>query len=563
MLTTLIIKDFAIIDRLELGFEDGMSVLSGETGAGKSIVINALNLLLGGRASTDVIRTSAEEAVVEGAFELRAGSDLRVRARLEELGVPCEDGVLVVRRVVNRTGRNKVIINGSLATLTTLRELMRGMVDISGQHEHYSLLDTARHVHLLDRFGDLGGLMAQVARGHRELQALEVELDELRARARDRLARIDYLSFQLEELDNANLRAEEEAELDAELGRLSNAESLREATQRGMHVLYEDEGSVCERIDQIARELGKAGRQASEFAVLSSQLGQARAIIDDVVHELRALSEVEDDPRRLDEVQRRLAVLDRLKRKFGLEIGELIAEMAVLRSELDSLQGAESRIDEIAGQHRKLGARTLELARELSRARRLCARELEGRVERELALLGMASCVFRVAIESQDEIAGLRSTGIDRVEFLLAPNPGEQAKALARIASGGELSRVMLAIKQVFATTDEVSTYIFDEVDAGIGGAVAEQVARSLRKVSAGHQVLCITHLATIASYADHHFAVSKRVEGERTVSEICRLGEDERIREIARMLGGLSITERSLEHAAEMVERAQIPVDR
>lgn len=562
MLTTLIIKDFAIIDLLELSFEKGMSVLSGETGAGKSIVIDALNLLLGGRASTEVIRTGSDRAEVQGAFDLAEPLTSIVAERLDAAGLSVET-TLIVRRVVSRSGRNRVFVNGSLANVSTLRSIMRGVVDISGQHEHYSLLDTSRHIHIVDRFAGLAETLAPVQQTWTELSTLREELTSLKEAARERLSRIDYLKYQLREIEEAALKPDEEEALEEELQVLRHYGSIQEAVFLAQDRLYDGSSSVIEQIDTVSSELTRMGRRVPDLGRLAAQLEQARIVVDDVVRELRHYDDMEADPGRLDEVASRLDQLDRLKRKYGREIPEIIEDSGAMQAELNRLENAESQIERFEQDVARLHTQFLEQARVLSAHRTAAARRLEGMVERGLERLAMGVSDFCVHIHTDESPETWRSTGIDRVELLLAPNPGEEAKPLARIASGGELSRVMLAIKQALVSTDEVATYVFDEVDAGIGGAVAEHVARTLRQVSLrGHQVLCITHLATIAAYADHHFQVEKRVVDERTVTDIKRLDEQNRVHEIARMLGGLSITERTLEHAAEMVQKAHAHAD-
>ena len=562
MLTTLIIKDFAIIDALEISFDDGMSVLTGETGAGKSIIIDALNLLLGGRATTDVIRAGKDKAVVEGSFELDGAWGANARQRLDALDIGHDDE-LVVRRVVSRSGRNPVLLNGSLATLGTLRDLMKGAIDISGQHEHQSLMDTSEHIRLLDRFSETSDLSRQLAKEFHELSEKRTDLDSLREAAKERSRRLDYLRYQLDELSSAELRVGEEDEILEELRTLQSAEELQTLSQSGVSRLYEDDGSICERLDSLLHELHRAEDRSSVVKAVAAQLADARAIIDDATHELRALNDFNAEPQRLEELESRLSTLNKLRRKYNSSVDEIIAQQVEMAEELSLLEGADSRISELAAEIVAIESKMLSAAVTLSERRKSRAKALEGLIEAELADLGMAACRFHTEIQTAEaEPAKLTPRGLDRVEFLLQANQGEALKPLAKVASGGELSRLMLAMKRVLTSSDEVATFVFDEVDAGIGGAVAARVAKALAKVAASNQVLCITHLATIASYADHHFSVSKHAQAGRTVSAIRKLDDTERIGEIARMLGGLSITETTLEHAAEMVERARLRVE-
>ncbi|MDX9722782.1 MAG: DNA repair protein RecN [Myxococcota bacterium] len=563
MISSLIIKDFAIIDQLDVDFHDGLSVLTGETGAGKSIIIDALNLLLGGRASVDTIRTGANEAIVEAAFCFQGARAELMRARLEKLNLDSGSTQLaheelVIRRSISRAERSRVSVNGCLVNVAGLKQLMAGVVDISGQHEHVSLLNPMRHLPLLDRFAAAQELAQEMAQSFRQLEKLRQELDALRSRARDRLARLDFLEFQINELEAASLDPLELPRLEQELRELENASLIRDAARNGVDQLYEDDRSVCVLLARVNTELERAARQLPALRPIADELAQARLMIEDNARQLQRFCDLEDDPLAIDRIHERVALLARLQRKYGRNIDELIEELAKMRTELEQLKRGEELSLELEGRIRQLGGRALTVAAQLSRKRRDAVASLQQRIEEHLSQLGFSSARFIVELDTQEGLDALSSKGLDQVEFLFAPNLGEQPKALAKIASGGELSRVMLAFKQVFAELDDVACYIFDELDAGIGGQIAAHVAQSLLRVAEHHQVLCITHLATIASCAQHHYVVKKKELGERTLSELSLLPEQDRVGEIARMLGGLGITELSLEHASEMMRRAR-----
>ncbi len=571
MLTHLIIRNFAIIDELEIAFSEGFTVVTGQTGAGKSILVNALNLVLGGRASMDVIRSQAPEAVVEAIFEPEGHHGwAKINAWLEERGIELGDGQLIVRRIVARSGRNKVFINGSAVRVSTLRELTRGMVDISGQHEHYSLMDASRHVLILDGFAGLEERRERVSEAVDRLRALTREVEALQRGERERLTQIDFLRFQLDEIDSAELDPDEEEALQTEMQRLRHAEQLREVAQGARHRLYEGELAVVDVVSGICHDLDRVASMDPRLGTVQESLESARIQLEDVAVELRSYAqEVDDDPRRLMQVETRLEKIERLKRKHGVDVAAILKRADEMRSELERLERTEERIDEALVQMQALQKVVLAQARTLSERRKEAARRLTQLVESELAVLGMKGCRFEVIIEHGEQdgqvvtdtaLAGLGALGpygIDQVEFAIAPNRGEEPKPMARIASGGELSRIMLAIKSGLLMTDTVATYVFDEIDTGIGGSVAEVVGRKIKEVSRNRQVICITHLPQIASFGHWHMVVEKCHHVDRTVSSIRQLSDNERVGEVARMLGGVTITQKTLDHAEEMIVAA------
>ncbi len=558
MLTELRIANFAVIERLELEFSDGFHVLTGETGAGKSIIVDAIALLLGERASVEQIRSGAEEAVLEAAFVLPAASP--VLDQLRGNGVlGAQEREIIIRRILSRSGRNRIYVNSTLTPLHVVQSLAGTVVDIHGQHEQQSLLAPQAQLDALDAFGRLNDLRRAYQAQYERWRARERALADAVRTATERAQREDLLRFQYQELRDADLRPGEEEALQAERSRLAHASRLGELCQLAYELLYSDEGAALPRLGTAAdrlRELGWLDPQAADLAALCEA---AEVQVRELAQRLREYErELEPDPERLGRVEERLERLHRLKKKYGGTLEAMLAKAEELARELDALEGSESLVAglraEVADERDKVAA----LAARLSEGRRRAASRLEARVQEELAALRMEQIRFRIEVSSEPEDAGLGPSGWDRVAFLFSANPGEPLQPLARVASGGELSRVMLAVKTVMAETDGVPVLIFDEVDAGVGGAVAAVMGRRLRVLGRYHQVFCITHLPQIASQAQTHFLVEKAVHKKRTVTQVRRLDRPGRQDEIARMLGGLAITRAVRETAAEMLGEAE-----
>ncbi len=579
MLTTLRISGFAIVDAVEVRFGPGLNVLTGETGAGKSILVNALHLVLGGRMSAEVLRDGAEEAVVEALFELPARHPVLARlaaAGLLDGGDAVPDGEvreLLVRRVAARGGRGRALVNGALCTLGMLEQALRGAVDISGQHEHVSLLDPATHLELLDAHA---GLDAETPDGaapllryraaHATLAALVREREALSADEGERARRADYLAFQLAELDRVDPQPGELEALDEERRVLASAEKLREAARAAEAVAYGEEGSASERVAQAARALVDAAALDRRLEPILALLRSAAVELEEAGRELgRYADAVGGDPERLSAVEDRLESLRALARKHG-SLDAAVARWAEMRDELSRLRGGGERLGQIDAEIAGRGREAAALARELSRARAEAAREFAAGVRGELDALAMGRCRLEVALlppEAGVPVGGavLGPSGAERAEILIAPNPGEPPRPLAKIASGGELSRILLAVKRTLSRKDPVATYVFDEVDAGIGGAVAEAMGRVLSEVSRGRQVICVTHLPQVAAFADRHLRVEKRVSAGRTRAAVEVLdAADDRRREVARMIAGATITDSALGHAAALIDLARGP---
>jgi DNA repair protein RecN (Recombination protein N) len=564
MLICLRVRNFAIIDELEVELGPGLNVVTGETGAGKSILVDALGLVLGARGRPEVVRTGAGQAEVEALFDL--ANDPAALARLASAGVET-DGELLVRRLVSSNGRTRAYVNGSLATAGQLAALASGLVDISSQHEHHTLTDPATHLLHLDAFGQLEGTRQSMERAFEEVAEATAALSAIEQRAKDRFERQDLLRFQLGEIDALDPQHGEESGLRDERERLRHAERLLSVAGGAEEALYAADGSLSESLAQVATEIREAARIDAALAPMAQQLEEARTSIEDAAAELgRYARGVTHDPERLEEVEARLDQLERLKRKHGGSIEGTLLYRERARQELEELDRHEEHLEAArAGQATALKAAAA-IAHALSEGRRKAAKRLGKAMGDELASLGMGGA--RVVVEvaplegGRTELAldgaRLSRTGVDRVEFLIAPNRGEQARPLRKVASGGELSRALLAIKRVLAGLAPAGLYVFDEVDAGVGGAVAEVIGRKLRDVARHHQVLCITHLPQIAVYAQTHLQVSKDVVEGRTTSRIATLSDGARLEEVARMLGGLTITKRTRDAAAEMLRGAR-----
>ena len=557
MLTTLVIRDFAIISELELHFDEGMSVLTGETGAGKSIIVSALGLLLGGRASTDIIRTGANEAVVEGLFTVDR-THAPTMAMLESIGINLDDDEFVVRRVIPRKGRGRIYIGGTLQTVTTLHDLMRTVIDISGQHEHVSLLDESKHLSMIDRYANLEDEVEAFSRKYADYSATRREYERLTATLSERTKKLDFLNYQIDELSAAKVQPGEADQIAEELRRLSNAESLQTALDAAVADLYDDESSIVSRLGVHIQALKRVSTGHDELSSVVEALSETMNAVEDAVHDLRRIHVEEASMSRMETLQERLSDIDRLERKYHAKGDELISLLKSLEDERDGLVLSDERIAELEKSLTSDRKHLESAARELSRKRQAAAHKLAKEATDGLHLLAMENASIDVSCHSCDTFESLKSTGADDIKFLLCPNRGEEARPLAKIASGGELSRVLLALKRALVEKDDVACYVFDEVDTGIGGQTATHVAQMLREVSRCHQVLCITHLASIASYADAHYRVSKSVVNDRTQSRIELLNESEREEEIARMLGGTSITAKTMAHAAEMIAQAR-----
>jgi DNA repair protein RecN (Recombination protein N) len=568
MLRELRIKNFAVIDEVGLELSSGLNIITGETGAGKSIVLNALGLVSGERGGSDIIRHKEEEATVEALFDALPGA---LDARLREAGIDGE-GDLVIKRVLNRSGKNRIYLNGGLSPLGLLAELGGALVHIYGQHEHHSLLRPETHLNLLDSFAGLDGPTQAMREKFEALNGAWNRLTEVREHLERRRRERVLLEAQAEEIRRARLKAGEEEELRAAKNVLANAEKLHQGCREGEELLYEGDAA-------LVSGLGKYAVRLRELAAVDPHLQPAVELIDSSLAQLqeaaallrRYADRVHIDPRALEQLEDRLAEIQRLKRKYSAGVDEILRLEEEIKRTLESLEHGDEQIAGLEKAFAQARQAAWGQAEKLSAERQRAAKRLKREMEQELRGLGMAETVFEARFITQDGkpdqppffLGGkkLGERGMDEVEFYFSPNPGEPAKPLAKIASGGELSRLMLALKSLVLTPGVVSTLLFDEVDAGVGGRVAEIVGKKLKQVAARHQVISVTHLPQIAALADRHFVVEKEVEKGRTFTRVRKLSEKDRVAEVARMLGGIKITEQTRRHAEEML-RASMKSD-
>jgi DNA repair protein RecN (Recombination protein N) len=550
MLETLRIRDFALIDQVELDFRPGFNALTGETGAGKSILVDALNLVLGARGSAEVVRSGAEKASIEAVFRLD-GASRRLHALLQEHEIDLDEGQLLLARVIGADGRSKGYAGGALIPIGVLAAIGDELVDLHGQHEHQSLLRTDRQIDLLDGYGATEALAQEVEAQVKRLREMDRELQALETDDRERARQVEFLRFEVNEIDGAALQPDEEVEVRSRQKRITNAEAIFRLTQQIYVRLYEsEEGAAIDSIDAAARDLDDLVEMDEEFKALAEQLTALRATLDELASEVRHRGEnLEYDAEELENLNARLALLGDLKRKYGASVEDILAYRAQAADQIASYDQRDERLAQLKADRDKALRATEQLAKQLSAQRTAAGKKLEKQVSAVLQDLGMKGARFEAHIEQ----GPLTSHGIDRVEFLLSANPGEKVKPLRQVASGGEVSRIMLALKTAFADADHIPTLIFDEIDAGVGGAVARKVAEKMRGLAQSHQVICITHIAQIAALAHGHYTVSKHTQKNRTTTQVAAVEDESRVEEIARLLDG-SVSKVSLEHARTLL---------
>ncbi len=554
MLSQIYVKDLVIVSTLDLPFQPRMTALTGETGAGKSILIDALGLTLGDKADPAMIRNGCERAEVSAEFDLEQQAD--ARRWLEEQGLDDEGGCILRRQLVAE-GRSRAFINGRPVPMQQLQELGAMLVDIHGQHAHQSLMRAGAQRELLDDYAGIGDKVEKLSRTFKDYKAAKARLQKLREAARDRQSRLELLSFQKEELEELNLSLEELKELDEEQRRLHNVGRLQETAGKLIHTLYDGGGAIQDSLFHAVTELDDLLQFASELEEARGLIDGAAIQVQEAASGLRAFAErLELDPARLDEVEQRLSLIHDIGRKYRLEPELLPQRLEDIIAELAELEQADSNLAKLDDEVEALKADYLQQAAKLSELRAKAGRRLAKTVTDSMQTLGMGGGRFLLDIAALEEDKAA-AHGLDAVEFLVSANPGQSPAPLAKVASGGELSRISLAIQVATAECGHVPTLIFDEVDVGIGGGVAEIVGQLLRRLGEERQVLCVTHLPQVAAQAHHHLQVSKTAGRGKTTTGISVLSEDGRVEEVARMLGGVEITERTLEHAREMLHRA------
>lgn len=567
MLHALVIKNFAIIEDLRIEFGPGLSVLTGETGAGKSIIIQAVNLLLGSRASADLVRTGKDNAELEAVFDI--APDSHTARLMADQDINIEDG-LIIRRVVSAEGKSKIYINSRQTTLDFLKQVTENLAGVSSQHAHQGLLKEDQHLDILDEFARTLDLRKDVAGLYRQIVPLRKEIAGLKAGKEKAEKELALLQFQVDEIETANIQPGEDEELIQKRDQLQNAGQVFEAVNGAIHNLYDRDGSALEQISGICARFGRFCGTDEKLDAMARRLDEISYEIQDLVSEFRSFAAgIDLDPQSLDQVDQRLDQIAKLKRKYGGSLDTIFEQYRDMAENLADVQGIEGRIEQLEQKQKGLVARISQKAKALSMRRQKEGLALARLATAELGALDMGRATFEVDFSTDpgvalDELATednekISATGMDRVRFLLSPNPGEAPKPLAKIASGGELSRIVLALKAVLCRGQSFETLIFDEVDAGIGGATSDKVGLKLKELGRVQQVICITHLAQIARYGNHQFRITKQVSGGRTATRITPLTcQEDRVKELARMIGGSRITDATLIHARELLDTAE-----
>jgi DNA repair protein RecN (Recombination protein N) len=553
MIRSLRIKNLATIEDLELNFKEGFSILTGETGAGKSIIIDGIKLVLGEKASSELIRTGEREATIEAIFELP------LEKRTAEEVAFLEEGEIFLQRQISQEGSGKAYVNGVLVPLRKLKEISPALIDIYGQNDHIFLLQLESHLHYLDQYLGLTQERERVSGQAQKLRHLVRQKKELETRQREREQRLDFLSFQIKEIESSQLRPGEWEELLAERNILKNAEKIATVVEKALEFSYLQENSVTALLSKLQDFVWELSRYEPGFQAFAESLNQSAIAVRELSDFLIKFKDKQNlGPERLEKLEERLSVIEKLRRKYGESIEDILLYLAKIKQESRDLLQSEERLADLETEISQTFAEYKSCAERLSRLRQGGMKQLETQVEKEIALLGMKRARFQVKIAADlpaaVEMERVRDSGLDDVEFLLSPNPGEELRPLRKIASGGELSRIMLALKTIGKEKGGLRTLIFDEIDSGIGGKTAECIAAKLLELSKRHQIICITHLPQIASFAPHHYRIEKKMEKERTYTTVKELGFEERVTEISRLLSGSHMTSTSLQNAKEML---------
>ena len=554
MLQTLSIKQFAIIDELDINFSDGLTVMSGETGSGKSIIIDAIGQLIGMRASSDYVRHGEKKAIIEGIFDIDESKDaIKI---LESLAIDIDEDFLLVKREIFSSGKSICRINNQTVTLQDLRKVMQELLDIHGQHETQSLLKQKYHLQLLDDYADnqYSDLLNQYQLSYKQYKNKRKELEELESADQALLQRLDLMKFQLEELTEASLKEGEVDQLESDIKRIQNSEKLNLALNNAHQVLT-DENAIPDRLYELSNYLQTINDIVPEkFVRLKEDIDQFYYILEDAKHEIYdEMANTEFDEQVLNEYESRMNLLNNLKRKYGKDITELIAYQSKLANEIDKIENYEQSTSQLREEIKTLYNEVIDIGKKLSQERRRVARELRDHIVSEIQNLQMKDANLEISFKPLDEPT---IEGIEFVEFLISPNRGEPLKSLNKIASGGELSRIMLALKSIFVKSRGQTAILFDEVDSGVSGQAAQKMAEKMRDIAQYIQVICISHLPQVASMSDHHLLISKASNADRTTTQVKELKDENKIDEIARMISGASVTELTRENAKEMIKQ-------
>ncbi|TFG77330.1 MAG: DNA repair protein RecN [Thermodesulfobacteriales bacterium] len=550
MLLGLTLKNFTIIEDLSVGLSSGLNIITGETGAGKSVIVDAINIILGDKAPAENIKTGKEEAHIEALFDI--SKDETIKERLVTSGFDIKSGELLIKRIIYRNSRSRVFINGSLSTLTLLSTITQGLVDIFSQHEHQSLLREENHLKIVDDFGKTGDEASHLRDIYQYYSSIKKELDDLEQSKKDKVEKEDYLKFQLNEIVNAALTIGEDERLGEEKLKLVNAERLESSASSAYEELYEKENSVLGTLQKLSNDFKEIARIDPKLNEVAESIEKGMLQLEEAAFSIRDYTtELSSDSQTLEVIEDRIHLINSLKRKYGDTIEQIIQKRDEIEHEVSNIENFDERVRSLSEESEKLMGELLQLARTLSKTRKQSSKKLSEMLEQELKEVGIKGGKFH--IQFNDKV--ISSSGIDAVSFLFSANPGEDPKPLNRVASGGELSRIMLVLKEVIARVEGGSVIIFDEADSGVGGAIAEAVGQKIRNLSRSYQVICITHLPQVAKFADSHLSVSKTHNDNKTQVTIKNLDENERVVELARMIGGFNITQKTLDTAQEMLK--------
>lgn len=559
MLAELSIRNFAIIDSLSVSFKKGLTVLTGETGAGKSIIIDAIGLLIGGRGSTEFVRYGTQKAEIEGLFHIQPGH--RVYDKCEEFGISVseDDEMVVLKRDITENGKSICRVNGKLVTLSVLKEIGQALVDIHGQHETQYLMQPDKHLFLLDSFGDkdFSKELSVYENSFKEYKDINKQLSELSRNEQEIAQRIDLLQYQFEEISGANLIPDEDIKLEEEKNMLSNFEKIHGALRDAYHNLY-GEGKALELISSALADFSQVAALDESLKSDEEQFGNSFYVLEELTYKIRDMFDsLEYNPERLNSIESRLDEISRLKRKYGSSVKEIISYGEKIKKELELIQNKDNHIEALKKKQDKIISKLEISGKKLTKKRTETAKTLKNAIQQQLKELYMEKTKFEVVMKRTEESQFLK-TGLDSIEFYISPNPGEPLKPLSKVASGGELSRIILALKTIFSENQGITAIIFDEVDTGVSGRVAQAIAEKIYRVSVGSQVLCISHLPQVAAMSDTHLHISKDTLQGRTVTKVLTLKTDEKVNEIGRMISGVEITDLTKQHAKELLELAE-----
>ena len=560
MLVELQVTNFAIIKQLQIPFFSGFNVLSGETGAGKSVILKSLALLMGEKAMADTVRVGSDQATIVGAFDVSSRED--IRRRMTEMGIPSDEGTLIVKRVLSVSGKSKVYLNGSLSALSSLRDIvtplitvtghLAPLIEITGQHDNRHLQSKAYHLDVIDQFAGHWSERELFSKSYQRLQEMNQELQEIQQRSLEREQRLDFLRFQEKEIESLELKTGEDEDLETRHKMLSNASRLSDFFTQSEQALYGDDDSALTRIERLLQRAADLEKYSPGLTDRLLPLKEARALIDEVVHDLRDFAEeLEADPNELNAIEARLTQLKRLQKKHGASVEDILNSLSQIQSDIAELEGDDDRLDDLKKQISQLQLELKARGEDLHEARLKAARSLSKKVNKELKDLNMKGVELQIQVNRSE----MSSTGTSDLEFLISNGKKDAARSLSKFASGGELSRILLSLKRVIGNNDLPRTYLFDEVDAGVSGPTAEKVGRKLKTIADGQQVICVTHLPQVAAFADHHFLIEKQNVKSEVSMRVDELGKDDRIQEIARLISGEKISKTSLQHAKQLIK--------